>query len=127
MLHVPLALGSRVLRISVVTGIVALSGAGCGSDTSTMTIVNVDGAGVAVVPWSGGPTIAVVCGTTRVVKSTSAPSQPWLITVRTVAGDQLLLQQYGSGDLEVIVRRGGVLIGQPAPSVGPASLGCAGV
>jgi hypothetical protein len=126
MLHVPLASGSRVLAISAVTGILALSSASCGSTTSTMTIVNVDGPGVAVVPWSGGPTTAVVCGTTRVVKSSSAPSQPWLITVRALAGDHLLLQQNGSGDLEVIVRRGGVLVGQPGPSVGPASVGCAG-
>ena len=126
MLHVPLASGSRVLAISAVTGILALSGASCGSTTSTMTIVNVDGPGVAVVPWSSGPTIAVVCGATRVVKPTSAPSQPWLITVRALAGDHLLLQQNGSGDLEVIVRRGGVLVGQPGPSVGPASVGCAG-
>jgi hypothetical protein len=126
MRHVPLASGSHVLGISVVSGILALSGAGCGSTTSTVTIVNVDGPGVAVVPWSGGPTIAVACGTTRVVKPTSAPSQPWLITVRTLASGHLLLQQNGSGDLEVIVRRGGVLIGQPGPSVGPAGVGCAG-
>ena len=91
-----------------------------------MTIVNVDGPGVAVVPWSGGPTIAVDCGTTRVMKPTSAPSQPWLITVRTLTSDHVLLQQDGSGDVEVIVRRGGVLIGQPGPSVGPASVGCLG-
>ena len=64
MLHVPLASGSRVLAISVVTAILALSGASCGSMTGTMTIVNVDGPGVAVVPWSGGPTISVDCGTT---------------------------------------------------------------
>lgn len=126
MLHVPSSSGSRVLAISVVTAILALSGASCGSMTGTMTIVNVDGPGVAVVPWSGGPTISVDCGTTRVVKPTSAPSQPWLITVRVLASDQLLLQQNGSGDLEVIVRRDGVLIGQPGPSVGPASVGCVG-
>jgi hypothetical protein len=122
----PLTLGSRVLGISFIAGVLALSGAGCGSTTGTMTVVNVDGPGVAVVPWLGGPTIAVVCGTTRVVKPISAPGQPWLITVRALASNHLLLQQNGSGDLEVIVRRGGVLIGQPGPSVGPASVGCAG-
>jgi hypothetical protein len=126
MLQAPLALGSRVLGISFVAGVLALSGASCGSTTGTMTIVNVDGPGVAVVPWSGGPTIAVVCGTTRVVKPTSAPGQPWLITVRALASNHLLLQQNASGVLEVIVRRGGVLVGQPGPSVGPASVGCAG-
>jgi hypothetical protein len=126
MLHVPLASAPRVLAISVSTAILAISGASCGSNTGTMTIVNVDGPGVAVVPWSGGPTITVGCGTTRVVKPTSAPTQPWQITVRALASGQLLLQQNGSGDLEVIVRRGGVLIGQPGPSVGPASAGCAG-
>jgi hypothetical protein len=126
MLHVPFTSGSCVLAISVVTGILAVSGASCGSTTGTMTIVNVDGPGVAVVPWSGGPTLAVACGTTPVVKPTSAPTHPWLITVRALASEQLLLQQNGSGDLEVIVRRGGVLIGQPGPSVGPATAGCAG-
>ena len=65
MLHVPSSSGSRVLAISVVTAILALSGASCGSMTGTMTIVNVDGPGVAVVPWSGGPTISVDCGTTQ--------------------------------------------------------------
>jgi hypothetical protein len=126
MLHAPLASAPRVLASSVSTAILAISGASCGSTTDTMTIVNVDGPGVAVVPWSGGPTLAVACGTTPVVKLTSAPTQPWLITVRALASEQLLLQQNGSGDLEVIVRRDGVLIGQPGPSVGPATAGCAG-
>ena len=85
MLNVPLASAPRVLAISVSTAILAISGASCGSSTGTMTIVNVDGPGVAVVPWSGGPTIAVGCGTTRVVKPTLAPAQPWLITVRARA------------------------------------------
>ena len=124
--RVRLASGLRLLGIPVVTGILGFSGSGCGSSTGTMTIVNVDGPGVAVVPWSGGPTIVVGCGTSRVVKPTSAPSQPWLVTVRELASDHLLLQKNGSGDFEVIIRRGGVLIGQPGPSVGPAGVGCAG-
>ena len=72
--RVRLASGLRLLGIPVVTGILGFSGSGCGSSTGTMTIVNVDGPGVAVVPWSGGPTIVVGCGTSRVVKPTSAPA-----------------------------------------------------
>lgn len=124
--HRPATPPAGVLAVSVVAGILAISGASCGGSTGTLIVVNVDGPGVAVVPWSGGPTIAVECGATRVLKPTSAPGQPWLVTVRALATNQLLLQQNGAGDLEVIVRRGGVLIGQPGPSVGPAGVGCAG-
>jgi hypothetical protein len=115
-----------MLAVSAVGGLLAISVASCGGSTSTLRIVNVDGPGVVVVPWSGGPTITVHCGTTRVVEPTSAPSQPWLVTVRASASGKLLLQRSGSGDLEVIVRRGGALIGQPGPSVGPAGVGCTG-
>jgi hypothetical protein len=105
----------------------AMAASGCAGRTGTLDIVNVDGPGVAVIPWAGGPTIVVHCGASRMVEINSAPSQPWLVTVRVLADHHLLLQQDGSGDLEVIVRRGGALIGQPAVSVGPASVGCAGV
>jgi hypothetical protein len=114
-----------MLAVSVVAGILAIAGAGCGGSTSTLRIVNVDGPGVAVVPWSGGPTISVPCGTSRDVDTTSAPTQPWLVTVRASSTGELPLQRSASGDVEVLVRRGGALIGAPAPSVGPASLGCA--
>jgi hypothetical protein len=111
----------------VAAGILAMAASGCGGSTGALEIVNVDGPGVAVIPWAGGPTIVVRCGSSRVVEINSAPSQPWLVTVKVLTDHHLLLQQDGSGDLEVIVRRGGALIGQPAASVGPASVGCAGV
>lgn len=113
------------MAASILSGICVIALSSCGG-TSTMRIVDVDGPAVAVVPWPGAPTITVACGATSVVDTASAPNQPWRITVRALTTHRLLLQQSGTGDLEVIVRSGGVLIGQPAPSVGPAGIGCAG-
>jgi hypothetical protein len=124
MLPAPLAAASRLLAIMVATGGLVLATAACGS-TGTMTIVNVDGASVAVVPWAGGPTVTVNCHTTRVVDTSAAPGQPWHIIVRGLANQQLLLQRDESGDVEVLVRRDTVIIGPFAPSVGPAGVGCA--
>ena len=116
-----------VVASIVVAGMLAMAALGCAGSTGALSIVNVDGPGVVVIPWAGGPTIVVRCGTSRVVQINSAPSQPWLVTVRALADHHPLLQQDESGDFEVIVRRGGALIGQPAASAGPASVGCAGV
>jgi hypothetical protein len=125
MLPAHLAAASRLLAILVATGVL-VTAAGCGS-TGTMTIVNVDGASVAVVPWAGGPTVTVSCNTTRVVDTSAAPGQPWHIIVRGLANQQLLLRRDQSGDVEVLVRRDTVIIGAPAPSVGPAGVGCPGM
>jgi hypothetical protein len=125
MLPAPLAAASRLLAILLATGGLVLVSAACGS-TGTMTIINVDGANVAVVPWAGGPTLTVNCQTTRVVDTSAAPGQPWHITVRGLANQHLLLQRDESGDVEVLVRRDTVIIGPFAPSVGPAGVGCSG-
>jgi len=90
----------------------------------TFQVVNVDGQAVDVVPWVSGPSIAVGCGQTESVDTSNAPGQPWLVTVTSQTGHRVFLRQEGSGPLEVIVRRGGALIGAPAPSVGPAGVGC---
>jgi hypothetical protein len=90
----------------------------------TFVVVNVDGQAVDVVPWVGGASTAVPCGQTREINTSGAPGQPWLVTVTASTDHHVLLQQRGSGPLEVIVRRGGVGIGAPPPSVGPAGLGC---
>src|ERR1700691_946628 len=125
MLLLSSSLKSRGIAASILSGLCVLSASSCGS-TNTMRIVDVDGPAVVVVPWPGAPTITVECGATRAVDTASAPNQPWRITVRALTTHRLLLQQSGTGDLEVIVRSGGVLIGQPAPSVGPAGIGCTG-
>lgn len=94
------------------------------SGKPSLEVRKVDGQAVDVVPWSGGPSIAVSCGQTTEINTGGAPGQPWRVTVRSAADHHVLLQQESSGPLEVIVRRGGVLVGAPAPSVGPAGLGC---
>jgi hypothetical protein len=90
-----------------------------------LQVTNVDGQAVDVVPWVSGPSIPVACGQTRNIDTSNAPGQPWLVTVTSQVAHRVLLRQEGSGPLEVIVRSGGVAIGAPAPSVGPASAkGC---
>jgi hypothetical protein len=115
---------ANLLAILAATGVLIITCAGCGS-TGTLLIENVDGSTVSVVPWVGGPTVVVDCHSAREVNTTTAPGQPWLVTVKGLADHHLLVQQNGSGDVEVIVRRDGVLIGHDAPSVGPAGVGCA--
>jgi|HubBroStandDraft_4_1064222.scaffolds.fasta_scaffold01236_6 hypothetical protein len=125
MLSTRLSAAAKLLGLLAATGTLIMATAGCGS-SSTLLIENVDGAAVSVVPWAGGPTVVVGCHAASDVNTTAAPSQPWLVTVRGLADHHLLIQQKGSGDVEVIVRRDGVLIGPDAPSVGPAGAGCTG-
>jgi hypothetical protein len=120
-----LAAGSRLLAGLFATGVLVTSAAACGSSGSLL-IENIDGSAVSVVPWVGGPTVVVDCQSAQQVNTSAAPGQPWLITVRRLSNSGMLLQQTVSGDLEVIVRRGGVLIGPQAASAGPAGIGCAG-
>lgn len=125
MLSTRLSAAAKLLGLLAATGTLIMATAGCAS-ASTLLIENVDGAAVSVVPWAGGPTVVVGCHAASDVNTTAAPSQPWLVTVRGLADHHLLIQQKGSGDVEVIVRRDGVLIGPDAPSVGPAGAGCTG-
>ena len=94
------------------------------SPKPTFQVVNVDGQTVEVVPWRGGPSITVPCGGGSNIDTSGAPGQPWTVTVTSAANHRVLLRRDGSGSLEVIVRRGGVGMGAPPPSVGPAGLGC---
>ena len=125
MLSTRLSAEAKLLGVLAATGALIMSTGGCGS-ASTLLIENVDGAAVSVVPWAGGPTVVVGCHSASDVNTTAAPNQPWLVTVRGFADHHLLIQQRGSGDVEVIVRRDGVRIGPDAPSVGPAGAGCTG-
>jgi hypothetical protein len=117
----------RRLRLLAAPLLLASLVGACGASTPpTLLVFNVDGPNAVVVPWKGGPAIDVECAHTVNVNTKEAPPQPWLITVKASASDAILPQQQRSGDTWVIVRRGGVLVGSPAPSVGPAGLGCDG-
>jgi hypothetical protein len=96
------------------------------SPKPTFHVVNVDGQAVEVVPWLGGPSITVPCGGGSNIDTSGAPGQPWTVTVTSAASHRVLLRQDGSGPMEVIVRKGGVLMGAPPPSVGPVGVGCSG-
>ena len=89
-------------------------------------VVNVDGPAVSVVPWIGGPSTTITCGRGLFIDTSSAPKQPWLVTVVSSTTNRVLLHQRGSGDLELIVRASAVVLGAPAPSVGPAGQCSAG-
>lgn len=96
----------------------------CGSPP-TVDVENVDGPDVLVTPWAGAPATPVDCGHGVFLNTDGAPGQPWLVTVRSATDHRVLGQQTWSGDIEVIVRSGGaVLMGHPAPSVGPPGVGC---
>jgi hypothetical protein len=88
-------------------------------------VKNVDGQSVDVTVWDGGPSSTVPCGASRSIDTTAAQGQPWVVTVTSTASHRVLLHQGITGSVQVIVRRGGVLIGAPnPPSVGPAGAGC---
>ncbi len=112
----------RGLAIGV--ALLTLVCASCGTPP-TFKVMNVDGPEVTVTPWVGGPSITIECGQDNLSVDTSkAPPQPWRVTVTATVGHAVLLRQSRSGDVEVVVRRGGALIGSDVASGGPAGTGC---
>ena len=111
----------------VVAGLMLSFAASCGVPTPSRSgagpifeVANVDGPEVRVTPWTGAQPVDVPCGTWVTIDTSGAPPQPWDVTVVSAVSDKVLLTQSEAGSIEVIVRGNFVLIGAPAPSVGPA-------
>ncbi|MGO8687445.1 MAG: hypothetical protein ACLQT7_09770 [Candidatus Dormibacteria bacterium] len=115
----------RRLGIAIVLVCLCLAGwaaLGLLPPPSIFIVHDVDGPSVVVTPWAHGPATRVECEGSAQIDTSSAPRQPWLVTVTSAATGRVLRQESVFGDVEVIVRGDFVLIGAPAPSVGPAPL-----
>ena len=89
-----------------------------------LSVANIDGPPVRVVPFDGADALTLACGEGRQI--TDGPDLPWHLTVSNAWTGEVMLDhtiEAGTDEDTLLIRRDGVLIGHDG-SGGPAPVGC---
>jgi hypothetical protein len=112
----------RFLEIFVAICLVA---AGCSDKEGSpivLTIANIDGPPVAIEAWAGAKPRPLPCGGSIVFDSQEYPMGPWHVTItNSMTGDKLFDQGVDGPRVYMMVRTGGVVVGDQALG-GPAGV-----